>query len=174
MTTRIRSRPSEKPQAGTLWPEEHADEVVVPPAAAEAAGQVGHGDLHDRARVVRQPARQARVERRCGPAHVAAPGRGSRARFARLPRTGSCDSADAQLRHRGRRRRRRPLRSRSRANCRSSSVARGLGATPRASQFAVDAVRARSCPACRARRAPSRAAPSGTPAASASTSASWR
>ena len=32
--------------------EEHADQVVVPPAAAEAAGQVRHGDLHDRAGVV--------------------------------------------------------------------------------------------------------------------------
>ena len=63
MTTRIRSSPSENPQAGMLWPEEHADQVVVPPAAAETAGQVGDVDLHDRARVVRQPAREAQVER---------------------------------------------------------------------------------------------------------------
>ena len=32
--------------------EKHADQVVVPAAAAEAAGQIRDGDLHDRARVV--------------------------------------------------------------------------------------------------------------------------
>ena len=36
---------------------------IVAAAAAEAAGQIGNGDLHDRAGVVRQAARQARIER---------------------------------------------------------------------------------------------------------------
>ena len=52
MTTMIRSSPSEKPQAGTSRPRNMPDQVVVAPAAAEAAGQVRHGDLHDGARVV--------------------------------------------------------------------------------------------------------------------------
>ena len=72
ITTRMRSRPSEKPHAGTCSPEEHPDQAVVAAAAAEAAGQIRHRDLHDRAGVVRQPARQARIElhvpaRRCPP-----------------------------------------------------------------------------------------------------------
>ena len=48
----IRSRPSEKPHAGIFATEEHADQVVVAAAAAQAARQVGDGDLHDGARVV--------------------------------------------------------------------------------------------------------------------------
>ena len=37
---------------GNFAPEKHSDEIVVPPAAAQAAGQVGYCDLHDRTRVV--------------------------------------------------------------------------------------------------------------------------
>ena len=67
ITTRIRSRPSENPQAG-ISAEEHADQVVVASAAAEAAGKVGHVNLHDGARVVRQASREAGIEREsCAP-----------------------------------------------------------------------------------------------------------
>ena len=57
--------PQRKPAGRNALAEEHADQVVVAAAAAEAAGEVGHVDLHDRARVVRQPARQARSRTRC-------------------------------------------------------------------------------------------------------------
>ena len=60
MTTRIRSSPSEKPHAGICLPREHPDQAVVAAAATETTGQVGHGDFHDRAGVVREAARQPR------------------------------------------------------------------------------------------------------------------
>ena len=62
ITTRMRSRPEREPARGNVLAGEHADQPVVAAAAAEAAGEIRHRDLHDRAGVVRQPARQAGVE----------------------------------------------------------------------------------------------------------------
>ena len=49
-----------KAACGDALPEEHADQVVVTSAAAEASGEIGDVDLHDRARVIGQPARECR------------------------------------------------------------------------------------------------------------------
>ena len=59
--------PSEMPHAGTWLAQKHPDQLVVAAAAAKAAGQVGNGDLEDRARVIRQPARQARIDADAAP-----------------------------------------------------------------------------------------------------------
>src|SRR5581483_4637143 len=45
-----------------VFAEKHADEVVITPAAAERARQIGNIDFDDCAGVVRQPARQRRIE----------------------------------------------------------------------------------------------------------------
>ena len=157
------------PHAGTCSPEEHADQVVVPPAAAEAAGEIRHGDLEDRAGVVRQPARQARIE----------------AQMRRLrswpstARTICRRSASASTRAAAI-----PAEPHSRLNAHESAFAvavspwrprhqeleqrpaAGLAATPRVCEFRCDTRRARSCRACRARRARRRGVPSARPPAS--------
>ena len=153
-----------EPAGRNALAEEHADQVVVAPAAAQAAGEVGHVDLHDRARVVRQPARQARIEsdpirRRCVPA--------ARPTIARkvLERRLACGIE-----------RRSPRRTPRRLDSLRELAASSSACRPRR-QLRAPAVRlrrrpARSCPACRQRRAPSPCSGSGTAARmSASTSA---
>ena len=52
---------------GNVLAGKHADQVVVAAAATEAAGEIGHANLEDRPRVVRQPAREAAIERQVRP-----------------------------------------------------------------------------------------------------------
>ena len=47
---------------GNVLAQKHPNQAIIPATATETAGEIGHGDLHDRAGVVRQAARQARVE----------------------------------------------------------------------------------------------------------------
>ena len=58
----IRSRPSEKPHAGTSCSQKHADEIIVTSTATQTARKIFYIYLHDGAGVVRQPARQARID----------------------------------------------------------------------------------------------------------------
>ena len=46
--------------------QEHAHQVVVTAAAAKTSGEIRHVDLHDRARVVRQSAREAEIDAQRG------------------------------------------------------------------------------------------------------------
>src|SRR6266849_6722491 len=45
-----------------IFAEKHSDEVVVTPAATETSGEVGNTDFNNRAGVVREPARQRRID----------------------------------------------------------------------------------------------------------------
>ncbi len=60
----IRSKPIEKPQAGTSLPEEPADHAVVAAASRDRGGLVLVADLEDLSGVVRHPSHQGRIERR--------------------------------------------------------------------------------------------------------------
>ena len=164
ITTRIRSSPSEKPHAGRSLAGEHADQAVVAAAAAEAAREIRHGDLHDRAGVVRQAARQARIDE-----HVIA-GAGRRGTGARSRSAFATAASPVRVT----RRRARAARSRHRvrvAHALAAARRRGCRTPPaaarppprrrRARPAPPPRRRARSCRACRPRPAPDRAASAG-------------
>ena len=164
ITTRMRSSPSEMPQAGTSSPEEHADQVVVAAAAAEAAGEVGHRNLEDGAGVVRQPARE-----RLGSMPQVRAGAGRAARARRSARSSASASAPSP--------RQQALEARSTSRLNAVGSASAVAAPRRtaaknsssmpapasrhAARLAVPPPRrrGRSCRACRARRARRCAAP---------------
>ena len=170
-----------EPARGNRLAEEHADQVVVPPAAAETARQVRHGNLHDGAGVIRQPARKARIDtqpsgggrrhRQRDDASQVGDGCGrrlvGRCRRPRAdpawPRCGERDPEGSPLT----RRRLRPRRT-ARATCHTRRPRARAPRTPRAHR------RRPPCPAC---RVPTRASPcrsAGTPATSSSPARSCR
>ena len=155
ITTRMRSSPSEKPQAGTFCAEEHADQVVVAAAAAEAAGQIGDANLEDRRRCSttgRAPG--SRSSARCGPAlrawHSARISRSSSSAGLAFVVEPRADCARRSARVVGRR----PRASKSSA----SSASRRVAGEAARRQLRDDRRRGRSCRPCRARPAPCRAA----------------
>ena len=147
-----------KPARRNLLAREHADQPVVAAAAAQAADALDR-DLHDGAGVVRQPARQARVDNEvsrgagpCGRAAGSPPA--CRRRQSRPPPLPTCSRA------------RRRLSSLTRAGSTLATADRRTRqASVRRPRPACLASRApcarrppRSCPACRARPAPDREA----------------
>ena len=163
------------PHAGTRCAEEHADQVVVAAAAAEAAGEIGTVDLEDRAGVIGQPAGQASDPR-------------ARARRPDAPAVRAHDSRELGERAgRARGRRRATVAQRS-ASTRASSVggrcavrrtgpaARAAASRrcPRASSSRDHRRRGRSCRACPRATSAVPCSVAGTPAASSMPARSWR
>ena len=159
ITTIIRSSPSEKPQAGTTRRRTCRSGRRSGRRRRGCRCQVGHGDLHDRAGVVRQAARQPRHRRGRVRARRSPPASATIAREVRHAPRRPClrpTPPGRSIRRRGVLERRQRLRAGRRA------------AMPRAGQLLRRRRRRRSCRACRARPAPRRAVPASMPAASSS------